>query len=130
MVLLDEAAGVSGKVTNMTDERYELLSVDEMRRKYGLVAENRPLIKLNPEKVPEKLRILIPYAEFWGVADDLIRDDMVRKAPKEAIYELRRIIRHHDGALDDWLAGPEADSPKPSDEYLAFTAMRMAADFA
>ena len=113
----------------MNGEKYELSSVEEMRVKYGLVVDNRPPISLNPGNVPQDLRHLIPFAELWGVGDDLIRDDMVRSAPKEAIAELKRIIEAHDDLLDEWLAGPAADSD-PSDEYLAFSAMRMAADFA
>lgn len=112
------------------DRRFELLSVEEMRRKYGLVAANRPVVPLNPERVPEALLSLVPYAELWGVGDDLIRDDMVRGAPREAIEDLKRVVQAHDDLLDEWLAGPEADSPTPSAEYLAFSAMRMAADVA
>lgn len=115
-------------VTAMDDRGYELLSVEEMRKKYGLVAANRPIIHLNPANVPEKLRQLIPYAELWGVSDDLIRDDMIRCAPPEAIKNLKRAVQAHDDALDEWLAGPEADGSSPSEEYLAFSAMRMAAD--
>jgi hypothetical protein len=109
---------------------FELLSVEELRKKYGLTAANRPAVQLDPSRVPEQLRHLIPYAELWGVKDDLIRDDMVRSAPREAIEELKQIIEKHDDLLDDWLAGPEADGPDFSEEYLAFSAMRMAADFA
>jgi hypothetical protein len=76
----------------------------------------------------ENLRHLIPYAELWGVNDDLIRDDMVRSAPREALEDLKRLVERHDDLLDEWLAGPEADVASPSTEYLAFTAMRMAAD--
>lgn len=114
----------------MPDQEYELLSVEEMRRRYGLVAENRPVIRLDSGNVPENLRHLVPYAEFWGVGDDLIRDDMLRRAPMEAIADLKRIIEAHEDLLDDWLAGPDAESSEPSAEYLAFSAMRMAADFA
>jgi hypothetical protein len=65
-----------------------------------------------------------------GVGDDLIRDDMVRDAPDEAIEELKRVVQANDDLLDEWLAGPDADSANPSEEYLAFSAMRMAADVA
>ena len=112
----------------MEDNGFELLSVEEMRKKYGLVAGNRPVIHLNPMNVPEKLRHLVPYAELWGVSDDLIRDDLVRSAPRDALEELKQVVKTHDDLLDEWLAGPEADSPNLSEEYLAFTAMRMAAD--
>ncbi len=113
----------------MADD-FELLSVEEMRRKYGLVSEHRPTIRLDAEKVPAPLRHLIPLAELWGVPDDLIRDDMVRKAPRAAIEELQRVVARHDDLLDEWLAGPEAEGPAYSAEYTAFSAMRMAADFA
>lgn len=112
----------------MEGKRFELLSVEEMRQKYGLVAANRPVLHLTPANVPEKLRHLIPLAELWGVGDDLIRDDMVRCASREAIAELKHLVEAHDDLLDEWLAGPEADDPSPSDEYLAFSTMRMAAD--
>ena len=114
----------------MKEDGFELLSVEDMRRKYGLVAANRPVIHLDPEKVPESLRHLIPYAELWGASDDLIRDDMVRTAPREAIEDLKRVVEQHDDLLDEWLAGPEAEGPEYSAEYTAFSAMRMAADFA
>ena len=52
---------------------YELLSAREMSRKYGLTAENRPVIALNAANVPEELRALLPPAEFWGIGDDVIR---------------------------------------------------------
>lgn len=114
----------------MKDGEYELLSVEEMRKKYGLTAESRPIIRLNPKNVPQGLRHLTAWAELWGVGDDLIRGDMVRAAPKQAIEDLKEIVRKHDDVLDEWLAGPEANNPHPSAEYLAFSAMRMAADFA
>jgi hypothetical protein len=112
----------------MQDDDYELLSVEEMRKKYGLTAANRPGIHLDPQKVPENLRHLIPYAELWGVGDDLIREDLLQSASPEALEDLQRVVQEHDDLLDDWLAGPEAESAEPSEEYLAFTTMRMAAD--
>lgn len=114
----------------MKKGEFELLTVEQLRKKYGLTAANRPAVKLNPERVPESLKHLIPYAEMWGVADDLIRDDLVKNAPNEAVQELKRVVKAHDDALDDWLAGPESEGPTFSDEYRAFSAMRMAADFA
>jgi len=114
----------------MNREKFELLSVEEMRLKYGLTAENRTYDCLNPKNIPECLRHLIHFAELWGVNDDLIRDDMVRKASPDAIDDLKSVIEAHEDLLDEWLAGPEALSPQPSKEYLAFSAMRMTADFA
>jgi hypothetical protein len=39
------------------------------------------------------------------------------------------VVSDIDDQLDDWLAGDEAKSDSPSAEYIAFSAMRMAADF-
>jgi hypothetical protein len=99
-----------------------------MRAKYGLMAENRPTIKLDPERVPVALRPLIPLAETFGISDDLIREDFLRKAPAEEVENMRRLVFQHDDMLDEWLAGPEAAGPVFSPEYLAFACLRMAAD--
>lgn len=112
----------------VSDKPYELGAVGEMRVKYGLSAANRPVIRLDPENVPENLRHLVPYAEYWGVGDDLIRDDVIRTAPAEMREDLKRIMQAHDVLLNEWLAGPESYSQSPSAEYLAFSNMRMAAD--
>jgi hypothetical protein len=86
--------------------------------------------QLDPAKVPPGLRHLIPLAERYGIADDLDREDMVLASSPEELAELKAAIARHDDQLDDWLAGPEADAPPFSAEYLAFSATRMAADFA
>ncbi len=112
----------------MEDGAYEIGLDSELRNRHGLFAENRPVVHLDPKNVPEPLHAIIRYAELWGITDDLIREDVVRRAPKQAIDELRRVIEAYDDQLDEWLAGPEASDPTPSKEYLAFSAMRMAAD--
>jgi hypothetical protein len=86
--------------------------------------------RLDPEKVPPGLRHLIPLAERFGIADDRDRDRLVRASSPEVLADLKRLVERHDDDLDDWLAGPEADGPEFSEEYVAFSAMRMAADFA
>ncbi len=108
-----------------SEPRFEVLPAGEMRRKYGLYAENRPTIKLDPTNVPEPLRILIPLAEKFGVSDDLIRDDLFAKTPKEELEMLKRTFAQYDDKLDKWLAGPEANGPKYSREYIAFSSVRM-----
>jgi hypothetical protein len=110
------------------DEIFEVLSAGEMRKKYGLTAENRPTIQLNPANVPGPLRHLIPLAEQFGISDDLIREDFVEKTCPAELGELRRVVEQHADMLDEWLAGCAADGPTFSQEYIAFTCMRMAAD--
>jgi hypothetical protein len=108
--------------------RFEVASAGELREKYGLRAENRPKIVLNPTNVPEPLRLLIRLAEKFGISDDLIRADFIRKTPQGELEELSRTVREFDDLLDEWLTGPAAAGPTYSPEYLAFTCMRMAAD--
>jgi hypothetical protein len=107
---------------------FEVRSVGEMRQKYYGADEVPPDIQLSPERVPERLRGLIPLAERWGISDDILRVDAVRKAPPQEITALKKIVAQYDDVLDEWLAGPEAQNTSPSKEYLAFTHMRMAAD--
>ena len=112
----------------MKEGGFELLPAEEMRRKYGLVAANRQDIALDPSLVPADLRHLIPLAELWGVGDDLIREDLLARAPRAAVEDLKRIVAENEDRLEAWLAGPAAAGPKFSREYTAFTAMLMAAD--
>jgi hypothetical protein len=54
---------------------------------------------------------------------------LVQDAPERAKAELVQVVKAIDDYLDAWLAGHEATAPAPSAEYIAFSAMRMAADF-
>ncbi len=114
----------------MSDQqkRFEVLPVGEMRAKSYKPDERPPKLRLNPEHVPERLRVLIPLAEQWGIGDDRLRGDAVRQAPPSELDHLNTVIAKYDDLLDEWLAGAEAQNPKPSVEYLAFSNMRMAAD--
>ena len=110
----------------MREGDFEVLPAGEMRAKYGLYAENRPTIRLDPASVPGRLRHLIPLAEQFGVADDLIREDVVAKTSPAEVAAARAAVMALDHVFDEWLAGPEADGPKFSDEYIAFSCLRMA----
>ena len=90
-----------------------VLSQSEMRDLYGSLYDQTPK--------------QVPYAEFWGIPDDWARERLVRTAPPEALTNLKQVVEAYDGALDDWLGGAEADDPDQSDEYIAFSAMRIAA---
>jgi hypothetical protein len=110
-------------------EASRMLSAGEMRRRYGDFYDRNPKRHLDRGKVPEMFWPLLPYAEFWGVADDLMRENLVKGAPADARQDLKEAVALFDLAMDDWLAGPEADDTRPSDEYVAYSAMRMAADY-
>jgi len=107
-----------------------LLTETEMKEAYGEFFNSSPGVHFEIGEVPEELRPLMAYAKFWGVSDDWQREGLVQKAPILFKENLKAIVRSWDDELDVWLAGSEAASPDPSDAYVAFSAMRMAADFA
>jgi hypothetical protein len=88
------------------------------------------MVKLNPDKVPRPLVHLIPIAEKWALAPDGY-SDAVHNASSA---ELEALVHCMDDVADDdlfgWLAGPEADNPNPSREYVAFTDLTQAIDLA
>jgi len=88
------------------------------------------MISLNIERIPFQLRSLIPLAERFGILDDSARENLVATATDSERDELVAAVRAHDDELDQWLAGPEAQEQNFSDEYVHFSAMRMAADYA
>lgn len=83
---------------------------------------------LQVERVPLLLRDLVPYAEILGIADDLQREQIMEAVPDNVMSVVVLAVRLLDDELDEWLAGPEADDPNPSDEYVACSALRMAVD--
>lgn len=85
---------------------------------------------LNRFHVPSELHGLIALAERFGISDDLAREQLVKRSPPRELQELKAAVTANEEALDRWLAGPEARGPKFSDEYIAFSAMRMVADYA
>lgn len=105
------------------------MTLDRMKTVYGKLFKKHSIVALDEDKVPRHLWPLLPYAAFWGIEDDRDREARVREADKAILEDLVAVVRMFDDYLDFWLAGPEASSPKPSSEYIAFSAMRMAADF-
>jgi hypothetical protein len=100
-----------------------------MKRMYGTFFNESPKVTLSENRIPEKFWPLLPYAEFWGISDDWTRESLVRKASADVRRNLKEVVAVFDNALMEWLAESEADSREPSDEYVAFSAMVMAADF-
>ncbi|RFC46919.1 MAG: hypothetical protein DVB22_003249 [Verrucomicrobia bacterium] len=103
--------------------------IDPLRGEYREFISASPTVDFDTNHVPEDLRALIPYASFWGLSDDLERERLVDCAPDHLKESLQLLIAENDDALDEWLAGPQATNPNPSAAYIAFSAMRMAADY-
>jgi hypothetical protein len=80
--------------------------------------------------VPEEFQDVIPYAELWGVGDDGTRDNLVDRAPATVLENLVHVVVPLGDRLDPWLAGPEASGPSYTDAYVAFSCLRMAAEYA
>lgn len=89
------------------------------------------LIELSPGAVPSAVRSLLSLARRWGISDDGYRDSAVEQADAETLAALVAAVNAIDEeALYDWLTGPEANSGRPSAEYVAVTCLTMAADHA
>lgn len=116
-------------MTDPRDDDYKITTGAQLREIYGDPLEGHSPLSLNPERVPSGLRHLIPLAELFGQADDLLRETLIERSPPDLLEALREQVASSEGDLDAWLAGPEADSDSPSDEYVAFSAMRMAVDY-
>lgn len=88
-------------------------------------------MKLDPTRIRDALRVLIRVAERWGISDDGDRGDAVRAASRPELGDLVSAVQSVDADVwDEWLSGSEAHSAEPSDEYIAFSATRMAGDLA
>ncbi|MCA9041781.1 MAG: barstar family protein [Planctomycetaceae bacterium] len=105
---------------------------DELREQllgyYLEFANSVPIKNMDPDYVPSELREYIPYAELWGESDVAIRARLLAKAPILAIKELAAIGYEIEGKLSLWSASSEIDSSGTSKEFLAFSAMKMAAE--
>jgi hypothetical protein len=68
--------------------RRGIASSSAIQKQFGLHAENRPILHLDPVHVPADLRHLVPLAEKWGIGDDIIRNDLINKSSNAEKREL------------------------------------------
>src|SRR5262245_55325237 len=101
--------------------RKHVLSREEMLELYGAFYNESPKTSIDPSRVPKAVHPLIPYAEFWGLADDFEREELIYRAPRRVLSNLAKSVDSLIDELEAWLAGDEANSPDPSDEYVAFS---------
>jgi hypothetical protein len=88
-------------------------------------------MKLDGRRVPGEFAALLPIAEKWGIGDDHDRERAVSMASAQELRELVASLELVDvDAFFEWLAGPEAEKPDPSDEYLALICLSMAVESA
>jgi hypothetical protein len=86
--------------------------------------------KLRWSEVPEAAIAFIPLAERYGLGDDGYRDDLVHALDAPEVMELLAYLDAYPPAVDEWLCGPAANISPPSEEYVAFTCLLLAAEYA
>jgi hypothetical protein len=85
---------------------------------------------LDPSRVPQTVQQLIPIAERWGIADDGFREDALSNASARELNDIVHAVESCDSELNSWLCGDESFWKRPTPEYVAFSALMMAADWA
>lgn len=104
----------------------EIAPAHVLQKKYRLYAENRPEIQLDSSNIPDDLRNLIPYAEKWGIGDDIIRNDFIEKATDAEKQELHDALFEPYERITAWL--DSFNSGAMSEEAAAFMYMQLALD--
>lgn len=100
----------------------------EQGQKLRVDAGEPAIAQFRRSKVPQALWPLLPYAEFWGIADDTYRIELISQAPTEIWRTFRETVSKHKPDLLNWLAAPEADA-LPTPEYLGFSFLLQAFDW-
>ena len=106
--------------------RRNIGSASTIQKHFGLYAENRPILHLDPVQVPTDLRHLVPLAEKWGIGDDIIRNDLIDKSSSAERRELHDSLYAPFERITEWLTS-FAGRPL-SAEAEAFMYMQTALD--
>ena len=86
--------------------------------------------RLREDAVPPAAVPYIALAERFGIADDGYRDDIVLALEPAEVAELLAYVEQCPPEIDEWLCGPAASVLAPSEEYVAFTCLSLAAEYA
>jgi hypothetical protein len=88
------------------------------------------LLKIDKDKVPEKLHHLIPLVQKWGIGDDGYRDEALTNANITELIELTTSISDEDANnLNEWLIDPN-EMKLCTQEYLMYSAFFLAFEYA
>lgn len=85
---------------------------------------------LDHRRVPPAARPVLALAEVWGITDDYEREGAVSRATADDLQVLVAAVDSLDNDFWEWLSGPASLERRPSPEYVAITALTMAADSA
>jgi hypothetical protein len=116
---------IAAYVLTRRDRGRGIAPAAELQRKYGLYAENRPVIRLDPERVPSNLRPLISLAEKWGIGDDIIRNDYIGKASDAEKRELHDAFYEPFEQVTAWLNSFKAGPMTEEAEAFMYTQLAL-----
>jgi hypothetical protein len=79
---------------------------------------------LDPGKVPEPLRHLVPLARRWGVGDDVERMELIERSSQPDRQALAAALAPYHGEITAWL--DSFGSGSMTEEAAAFMYMQLA----
>jgi hypothetical protein len=92
----------------------------------GVISQVTSRYELQPEKVPQHLRHLIPLAEKWGIGDDVERGEFIDQVTAAERQALIQAIAPHQGAITAWL--DSFGTAPMTDEAAAFMYTQLAVE--
>lgn len=97
---------------------FDIGPASELQKKYGWYAENRPLIRVDANDVPPRLRELIPYVERWAIPCDITRHDYFASQPDEDVRDFAKTVGRRQVEINDWLDSIDGKWPEASRQYM------------
>jgi hypothetical protein len=88
---------------------------------------DNPDVKIDPAKVPEEFRHLIPLAKEWSIGDDVELDAYIEAASEEKKKEFAAAFAPHFDGLQKWSESCSQTVPQPDEVVLFDTASSAAA---
>ena len=83
-------------------------------------------VVIDPSKVPEHFRHLIPLAQHWSIGDDVERADMMWLTPYEELKAMVLAVSPLSDQIWHWCSSHHTDIPVP-DEVVIFDMLSQAA---
>jgi hypothetical protein len=81
----------------------EIAPAGELRDRLDTSLEAYAQIEIDPANVPDDLRDLIPFAEQWGIGDDVLRADYEEAASAEEKARFKAALTGRTARITEWL---------------------------
>lgn len=101
----------------------DVLPSHVLRDEYGMNAENRPVLRVDPAEVPEDLRHLVPAVERWAIPCDVTRGDYFDKQPEADVAAFWNDVLPFVTRIHEWLDEQSEDVarwPAAAVHYMYF----------